>query len=311
MKKQLYPLLLLVMGLGSIQAQDEAIYTHYLINPVLVNPAAAGFSGDYQFFGHVRMHQTGVSEFPNTYTFAYNGPLGQSFGLGGLFMADNAAQLNRIRGQLQFAFRFDIKEDIKLGIGFSTDIQQWRLDSEVRNSNIYDLGDDVLESYINGRWFFDASLGVYATFRERAFAGIGIINLVQARLDNIVTENAPGGPFQYYTVFGGYHFTLEDKGIDITPSVLLRQARNAPFNVDFNVMAGFLDRQFQVGLSYRTVGAMSMLVGTTLSSFSFYYSYDFSFQDFSQYDAGSHEFTVAFNLKPRPRNGNIRIRDRR
>jgi bacteriorhodopsin len=45
MKRFLYPLLFLlaVSGLNRLQAQDEAIFSHYIINPILINPAVAGF----------------------------------------------------------------------------------------------------------------------------------------------------------------------------------------------------------------------------------------------------------------------------
>ncbi len=304
MKRLLYPLILPALWLSTLQvlqAQDEAIFSHYLVNPILINPAVAGFQDEYQLFGHVRAHQTGFSEFPKTYALSYNGPIGNTFGLGALIMSDNAAQLNRFRVQLQYAFRFKLGDNVKLGVGFSTDIQQWRLDNSIMDDSGFDLGDDVLDDYMNGRWFFDASVGAYATFGENAFAGISVVNLVQNRLDNIAVEGGAGGPLQYFTLFGGYRFLLDDGGIELTPSLLVHQVRNAPFEVDFNVLAGFFDRQFQAGLSYRTTGTMSLLIGTSISFFDLYYSYDFLFDQFSQYNAGSHEITLAFRFQPKPK----------
>ncbi len=303
MKRFLYPLLFLlaVSGLNRLQAQDEAIFSHYIINPILINPAVAGFQEEFQLFGHLRAHQTGFTEFPKTYALSYNGPIGNTFGLGALVMSDNAAQLNRFRVQLQYAFRFQLGDNVKLGVGFSTDIQQWRLDNSIMDDSNFQPGDDILDDYLNGRWFFDASVGAYSTFGENGFAGISVINLVQNRLDNIAIEGGSGGPLQYFTLYGGYRFVLENEGIEITPSAMVHQVRNSPFEVDFNVLAGFFDRQFQAGLSYRTTGTMSMLVGTSISFFEFYYSYDFLFDQFSDYNAGSHELTLAFRFKPRPK----------
>ena len=111
--------------------------------------------------------------------------------------------------------------------------------------------------------------------------------------------------FSYYTFNLGHRFELTQQKVSLEPSILLRQIRNAPFQMDLNLKAGFLDEQLIAGLSYRAgLGAMGILLGTRLTNFNLYYSYDVSFQRFQKYNTGSHEITVAFSFKKREKKNN-------
>lgn len=67
--------------------------------------------------------------------------------------------------------------------------------------------------------------------------------------------------------------------------------------MDFNLKASFLKDQLIAGVSYRSLSAMGILLGTKLSAFRLYYSYDLSFQHFQKFNTGSHEVTVAFKFE--------------
>ena len=95
----------------------------------------------------------------------------------------------------------------------------------------------------------------------------------------------------------GHRFEIPDLNFSLTPSVLIRQIKDTPNQIDLNVKAGFLDDQLIAGLSYRDLRALGILLGTKLSNFYLYYSYDLSFQNFQQYNSGSHEVTLAFTFK--------------
>ena len=150
---------------------------------------------------------------------------------------------------------------------------------------------------MDGQKVFDASLGAFATYKDKTYAGLTFANLVRARLDDIVSDDNSQSFFQYYTFLFGHEFDIIDLGFTLEPSLMIRQIRNAPFQIDFNVKAGFLDDQLVAGLSYRSLGSLGILLGTKLDSFNLFYSYDVSFQRFQQFNMGSHEVTVAFQLK--------------
>ncbi len=297
-------LLLIALGLSVLQlsAQEEAIFNHYLISPILVNPAAAGFNDEYQLQFNARAQWTGFADAPKNLAARLNGPIGRRFGLGIGLASESAAQLNRYKAQLDYAFHFDFgreymgRKETKVAFGFYTTFQRMSIDNSITEGPFYDPADETLENMLNGEGEFDAAFGVFGTFRENSYGGLTLNNLVTSRLENIAGAGDPEGIFSYYTLLLGHRFLLDKQGINIEPSILLRQLRHTPFQLDVNVKAGFLNDQLIAGLSYRSLGAVGLLLGTKLKNFNLYYGYDLSFQQFQQYNTGSHEVMIALSL---------------
>lgn len=297
MKKFLFTLSLFCLAQLFLKAQDEAIYKHYIVSPILINPAAAGFEETYQVQFNAQAQWTGFVDAPKTVSARYNGPLGRTFGLGIGVTSESAAQLTRTKLHLDYAFRYTFKEDWKLAFGFFTDFQSVRVDGDITSSPFYDLADEALEELLNGVGEFDAAIGIMGTYRKNTFGGITINNLVTSRLSNIAGVGESESFFSYYTFNLGHRIELPQQKVTLEPSILLRQVRNTPFQMDLNLKAGFLDEQLIAGLSYRTLGSMGILLGTKLTNFKLYYSYDVSFQRFQKFNTGSHEITIALNIK--------------
>lgn len=301
--KRLFTLLTLAFSLQMAVAQDEAIFSHYHINPILINPSAAGFNEMHHLQMNLRNQWTGFPGAPTTYMISYNGPIGKTLGVGIGALTENIAQLTRFRVNLNYAFRFKMSDALKFSAGFSTEFQEMRLANSVfdQGGALYEEGDFIVENAVDGARLFDANLGVFGRYQEATYFGLSFPNLVRARLDDIATseEQTQGSFFKFYIFQLGHKFDFEDYNFKLEPSLMVRKVRNVPFQVDFNLLAGFLDNQVQTGLSYRSGvgGAIGILLGTKLSALSAFYSYDISFQEFQQYNGGTHELTVAFDFQ--------------
>jgi len=295
--KKLFLLIILAASFSAVSAQEEAIFTHYHISPLLINAGAAGFNESYDLQAHARIAWTGFPDAPKNYGALFNGPLGKTFGIGLGIFSEQAAQLNRLKVQLNYAFRFNVSENFKLSAGFSTEFQQMQLNNSVMNSDFFQAGDQLLEEILDGKGVFDASIGVYGTFMENTYGGLSFNNLVRSRLDDIVSTEEKESFFSYYTFLLGHKFEVYDLGITFEPSLMVRNLRDTPQQFDINLKAGFLDEQLIAGLSYRSLGAAGLLLGTKLPSFHLYYSYDISFQRFQKFSTGTHEVTLALSFK--------------
>ena len=285
-------------GLQVVQAQDQAIFSQYYLTPILVNPSVAGFSEDHNLTFHVRNQWTGFPGSPFSYAANYEGPIGKTLGVGLNVLSDNAASLSRLRIQLNYAFRYELK-DVKLAGGFSTDFQTVRISKTALNNPFYQPGDDVIDTYSSGVKVFDAALGLSMRYRDKTYVGLVFPNLVVARLNNIETNGGEGGFFKSVIFHFGHELEVSNYNLTLEPSVLVRKLIGVPFAMDFNLKAGFLDKRLVTGVSYQAGlgGAIGILLGTELPSVRFYYSYNLSFQPFQQYSAGSHEVTVGFYLR--------------
>lgn len=298
MKKIL--LTLVTFGLiGTMVAQDEAIFNHYVQSPIILNPAAVGFGDEYELQLSARAAWSGFVDSPKTIAARLNGPVGNSFGIGGTLFSESAAQQNRLKGKLDVAFRFGFGPqtrkvyDFQMAFGFYTQFERITVNSSILNNPLIQQGDEVLLNYIEGENRFDAGVGIYASYKKNTFGGLTINNLVSNRLDNISGESTEGN-FNYTFLLGQRIQVGED--VQITPSIMLRDVQGAPQMFDLNLQAGFLDNKLITGLSYRNLGALGLLLGTELDGFHFYYSYDLSFADFQAYSNGSHEITVGYRI---------------
>jgi len=285
-------------------AQDAAIFTHYHINPILINPGYAGFSGVHHLQMNLRNQWTMFPGQPATYSVNYNGPFGKNIGLGVNVLSEDIAQISRFKAGLNYAFRVKLK-DLQISAGLSADFQSINLANSIfdQPNPLYEPGDFIVEDAINGIRYFDAALGFFGEYQESTYFGLSFPNMVRARLDGPIDpdgQSAGGsGLSDYYIFHFGHKLKFEEHGITINPSMMLRKIKDVPFQVDFNLLTGFVDDKLQAGVSYRSGvgGAVGLLLGTKIPPFAAYYSYDVSFQRFQRYNGGAHEVTVAFDFK--------------
>jgi type IX secretion system PorP/SprF family membrane protein len=296
--KKILLFIALVCASQFVLAQDEAIFSHYNITPVLINPSAAGFNDVHQVQLNARAQWSGFADAPQTYAAQYNGPLGDNFGIGVGVLSETAAQMQRIRAHLNYAFRFNINESIKLSAGFSAAYQQISLDNAILTNNFIDLGDDIIDNAMNGEGDFDASVGVMSSFNENTRVGLSFTNLVRTQL----ATNGSGGDvnesvLKYYVFFASHRIDIEDLNFSFEPSIMVRNTRDVPSQLDINLMGSFLNESLITGLSYRSSNTVGILLGTKLSNFQVLYTYDVFFEEFQRYNDGSHEVSVLLTFE--------------
>ena len=296
-------LTLLVLGIGStsqLLAQDPAVFNHYIQDPIILNPAAAGFADEYRVMLNTRAAWSGFDDSPKTLGIRANGPVGESFGIGATFLTESAAQLQRTKGQIDVSFRVGFGRDangvpaFQGGFGFFTEFQRLSLDGSIVGNPQYELNDALILEYLDGKNRVDAGIGFYGAYLENTFGGLTINNLIANRLDEITGRTVNEG--LNFTFLLGHKFALMDSKITLTPSLMMRDIQAAPFMLDVNVQAGFMEDQFIAGLSYRYLGSVGLLLGTQQKGFRLYYSFDLGFGGFQQYSNGSHELTVGYAI---------------
>ncbi|MEO1516656.1 MAG: PorP/SprF family type IX secretion system membrane protein [Bacteroidota bacterium] len=297
--KKIVLLSIICLALNYASAQEEAVLGHYLFNPVLINPGATGFDQtNHSIFMNIRSSYSSFPGAPRTYALSYNGAVGKRLGIGGMMYTENIASLTYYRGQLSFAFRYEAN-DLEMAAGFATQFNRVRIDDEdYLGNSIYDQDDEILAIYGDGERVFDASLGVYGSYKKNLIFGLSFPSLIRARLDEIEGQSSDGG-LSHFTAFVGGDLAIDDYKIKLQPSILVKRLRAVPFQVDFNLLSSFLQDKLITGLKY-TAGAggnFGILLGTKYNAIRFIYSYDVYLGDFQQYNDGSHEITINFMLK--------------
>ncbi|MCB0531472.1 MAG: PorP/SprF family type IX secretion system membrane protein [Lewinellaceae bacterium] len=304
--KKIFSILLFTLSVFAATAQEQAVYSQYQIFPNLINPGVTGFDNNYLFLINARSSWTGFPGSPTTYTFMYNGPVGDKLGLGGSLFAEKIGSQTVTRVQGIYSFRFQVQR-AKIGLGLTTEFLRRRISGDVLSNPIVDPNDGALEGSVDGQRLFTSSFGAHLLFDEKVFASLVLPTAIRARLDEIPLDDPSrenGSGIQYYIFQLGTIVDIPSQNFKLVPSIAIRNVRDVPFQVDLNLQGRFLEDKLIAGLTYRpsTGGSMAFLLGTRYNNFNLFYSYDVSFGPFQQYNSGSHEFSVAYMFerkKPR------------
>ncbi|MEM0995404.1 MAG: PorP/SprF family type IX secretion system membrane protein, partial [Bacteroidota bacterium] len=198
-------LLLLTVLAASVQLKaqltEEAIFTQYMVNHALINPAAIGFYENSQAFMNIRSSLQGVEGSPTTYAISYNGAAGDVLGLGANIFSENIGQLTNFRFQGGLGLRFKINDDIKVAGGLTAEISQRRISNSILDNDFYEPGDEVVEANVDGNRFFDAAFGLYASYKEKTYVGVSFPNMVVSKLNDISTTEDSTSTFLRSTAF--------------------------------------------------------------------------------------------------------------
>ncbi len=283
-------LLLLVVVSGF--AQQDSQYTHYMYNTININPAYAGSRGVTSIFGLHRTQWVGLDGAPTTNAFSINTPIQNSrVGVGLSFVNDKigAADQNNIAADVSYTIPTSEEYNLSFGIKFSADL----LNVDYTKLNRYDTGNPMFQNNIDNEFSPNIGAGVYY-HSDKLYLGFSVPNFLSVRHfdDN---ESAAIKERLHYYLMGGYVFDLSPT-VKFKPSVLTKMVSGAPLQVD--LAANFLlEDKFTLGASYRWSAAVTAMAGIQLTDgLMVGYSYDFDTTSLENYNSGSHEIFLRFEL---------------
>jgi type IX secretion system PorP/SprF family membrane protein len=274
------------------KAQQQSLYTNYLLNNYAYNPAVVGAQPYLQANLYYRNQWVGFEGAPKTYLMSLYGPLkkAKNVALGGMVVSDRAGLITTNTGYLTFAYHVKVNKKTRLGFGLSGGMKQYTV--RLYDVKAYDEGDQYLQgsSTLNAN-MFDANGGIYL-HGERFFLGLSSMNM----LNNKITWKNPTGRLtpHYYAVIG-YNFKL-NKDFALQPSVLLKYNEPAPTQLEYTLKFSFKDMVW-IGGNYRDNDAIGMMMGVTIiKKLNIAYAYDYSLTSIKKYNQGSHEICLNYNF---------------
>jgi type IX secretion system PorP/SprF family membrane protein len=288
-------LLVLLLHLSHVHAQQDPMYTHYMYNTQVINPAYAGSREALTVTGLMRSQWMNFPGRPVTQTLTLHTPLiTHNFGLGISVSNDVAAETKIANGQLDFAFRFFTGKRSQLALGLKGTLTRFseNLDQLDRRSP----GDPAFAANIRSRLLPNIGTGLYFK-HDRYYAGVSVPELFESRLQENVVNGSIAGLKQrhYYGIFGAL-FDLKNH-IQLKPSAMVKYTANAPIQIDLTGCLIFRDK-LNTGLMYRHREAAGLLLGFNFTEqLMVGYSYDWSFANrTARFNAGSHEFMLRYDF---------------
>lgn len=272
-------------------AQQDAQYTQYMFNTINVNPAYAGSRGAMSFFLLHRTQWVGLDGAPVTNTFSLNTPINNSnIGLGLSFVNDKIGPTNDNTISVDVSYSLKASEDYKVSFGLKASGNVFNLD--VNRLNPADANDPNLQNF-NSKFSPNFGAGVYL-HSEKLYLGLSVPNFLQASKYNDNDVAVFQERMNFY-VIGGYVFNLSPD-IKFKPAFLTKMVTGSPLQVDASANFLFFDN-LMLGGAYRWDAAVSALAGFQVTDGLFIgYSYDMETTRLRNYNSGSHEVFLRFEL---------------
>lgn len=298
---KIYNKSLLVVGMALISlnsyAQQIPMYTHYMYNTLVINPAYAGSRDALTITGLHRSQWVGLDGAPRTQTLTLHAPLNnQKIGLGLAIMNDKIGPIKNSVVTGNFAYIMQLTRKSKLALGLSASASM--LQADLSQLNLDQQNDPVFLNNINNKITPDFGFGAYYS-RERFYAGVSVPYLLENNYTRVNDANGKASEAKvqrHYFLIAGTILKLSNN-ISFKPTTLVKVTTGAPIQADLTASFILLDK-LSLGAMYRTQDAFGGLIGFDITEkMHIGYSYDWSVGlKTSSYNQGSHEIIFRYDF---------------
>lgn len=272
-------------------AQQDAQYTQYMYNTININPAYAGSRGVMSIFGLHRTQWVGLDGAPTTNAFSINTPINNSnLGLGVSFVNDKIGPTSDNTISADLSYTIQTSEEFKLSFGIKASGNLFNLD--VNRLNPADANDPNLQNFDND-FSPNFGAGIYL-HSDKMYFGLSVPNFLQDSKYNDNEVAVFQERMNFYAI-GGYVFDISPS-VKFKPAFLTKVVTGSPLQVDASANFLFFDK-LMLGAAYRWDAAVSALAGFQVTDGLFIgYSYDRETTELRNYNSGSHEVFLRFEL---------------
>nr|WP_198999860.1 type IX secretion system membrane protein PorP/SprF [Flavobacterium sp. ASV13] len=282
----------------SVSAQQDPEYTHYMYNMSVVNPAyATGVPAMLNLGGLYRTQWVGAVGAPKTFSFFGHTAVTDKVEVGLSLISDDigdgAKKENNFYADFAYVLNLGGKNKLSLGLkaGFTS------LQTNF-NGFVFQSGNTSTDlAFAENINVTKPNIGVGAYyFRDNFYVGLSAPNLLSSKhIEEKSGINAYGSEAIHTFLTAGYVFQINDM-VKLKPAFMSKFVAGAPISVD--VTANVLyNNKFELGAAYRINDAVSALVNINVTStLRVGYAYDHTLSNMGQFNSGTHEIMLLFNL---------------
>ncbi|HEX2935976.1 MAG TPA: type IX secretion system membrane protein PorP/SprF [Bacteroidales bacterium] len=297
-----------------VSGQQAPLYSQYMFNKYLINPAVAGSEGYTAFNVLAREQWVGMKDAPFTHAIcaqtrvsprSWLGRLHQvrsrssaasrmsKVGLGAYVFNDHRGLIDQTGIQLTYAYHLNLDE-AQLSFGLSTMFIQYAVNkSKLQLDPDFNASDKLVDNSSLKMISPDFTFGAYYTTPEW-YVGFSAAQLIQSALKFGNMGDAQFSQRRHYFLMGGYRFDI-NKQYSVEPSMLFKTTEQFNYQADLGARV-YYKNEYWGGLAYRTGGAIIVTAGIRYDKFYFGYSFDYTLNKLQSYSYGSHELMVAYKF---------------
>jgi type IX secretion system PorP/SprF family membrane protein len=310
-RKPAFILFLFLIG-NWVSGQQLPLYSQYLLNRFLINPAVAGSDGYTSFNLTAREQWVGYSGAPRTFSFSmqarmlkksltmkqthrnrpvYRPKTDGRVGLGGYIFSDKNGLVQRTGFQLSYSYHMWLQNSTQLSMGLALTGYHFKINE--KEINFEDPNEPWLNNDLRrGIFVPDITFGIYL-LNANYNLGFSIDQLSEAAAKIGGDAYKSFQMKRHYYLFGSYDFV--SGSYNIQPSFIVQMSEQLKPQADIGVTYIF-NQDFWAGLAYRTSGALIANIGLKYQNMYFGYALDFTLQEIQRITYGTHEITIALKF---------------
>ena len=302
-------LLFFIAGQG-----ETPMYSQYMMNAFLYNPAIAGSEGYTSFNLTSRLQWLGIKDAPETYSISFQTRLlkrsyilkrnsvkqktnmqptrSGRVGIGGALITDHTGAFSRTGMQFTYAYHIFMGNS-QLSLGLTGNLYQFKYD--LNAAQFSDPGSVAsIIPLINKAYYVpDASFGAYY-LTENYYAGLSIENILQSSVREGNTLLSDSRLLRTYYLTGAYRIKY-NHDFDLEPSFLGKFNERIAFIGDFGCKL-YYKENYWFGLAFRTNKDIIAMLGVRYNKLYIGYAFDYGLSNLTTYTTGSHELMVALKF---------------
>jgi type IX secretion system PorP/SprF family membrane protein len=250
-------LIFMTLLTNSLWAQQDPLYSQYMLNPLLINPAYAGLNNKFNGMVGYRTQWTGLEGQPQTVNASVHTSLvNNKIGAGIVFLNDRIGSISNTETNVSVSYKIQ-SDKHTFSFGMQAGIQSYRTDYSVLR--ILDPDDNA---FTGGERGSRLNIGAGAVLKsERFFIGLSVPRLLPSTFKNGGQEFELYN--QHYYLMGAYVHYLNEH-IRLKPSLLLRGVKGAPPSADVAMNIN-INAIHTAGVFTRNFSTYGILVQTLLS----------------------------------------------
>ena len=292
MKKSLIVILVCLAALT--KAQQLPMYSQYLTNDFILNPAVAGSKPYFPIQINSRTQWSGLGTIaPKTNTLSYHMPVAyDAIGIGAIVMQDETGPYSQIGVTLSFAYHIKLDEDdmTRLSLGLNALMTQHTLNQD--DLTFHNPDPEFQGSY--SKMVPDASFGAYLYSKNFSLSASSHQLFESTFKESVQDVFGDNSQVRHYFAHASYRIDIYSD-LAIEPSLLVKSTEVSPTQLDVNARL-IIDNNYWAGLSLRSSESLVVLAGLNMGSLFLSYSYDYGISSLSSVASGSHEISLGFNI---------------
>ena len=286
--KNLYLFILfLLIGVASF-AQQDPLYSQYLMNPFIINPAYSGYTTDLNTSVMYRKQWAGFEGSPVTMNANAHIALDRNrMGAGIIVLQDEVGADKNTEVTFTYAYHLPLSTRLKLSFGLQGGVINYHSDYSDLKFN----PDDSKFTNIN-EWKPNLGTGLLL-HNEKFMIGLSIPKMLKAT--TTVEQLSTALYTQHLYAYGAYLFQLSHR-IKLKPSVLMRAVNGAPLSLDYAASIK-IDDSYSIGLFTRNLNTYGFLLQLNLGdSFRMGYIFEMPSGNSVGTQYPTHEVTLGVRL---------------